>query len=97
MDLCLWFPQESKQLSWDDDEGSPEREPSPPMPTIPPPPPPAVVDDDLTSTWTTDIPDFVPNQLANVDDEEEPHAIALYDYFTDHPDDLCFSVSVYRF
>ncbi|CAH0677815.1 unnamed protein product [Spodoptera exigua] len=84
---------ESKQFGWDDEEGSPERELSPPMPTIPPPPPPAVVDDDVTSSWTSDIPDFEPNQLANVDDEEEPYAIALYDYFTDHPDDLCFSAN----
>ncbi|KAI5645762.1 SH3 domain-containing protein [Phthorimaea operculella] len=27
----------------------------------------------------------------SLDEQEEPHAIALFDYFTDHPDDLCFS------
>lgn len=26
-------------------------------------------------------------------DDEEPYAIALFDYYTDHHDDLCFSVS----
>lgn len=62
------------------------------MPTIPPPPPPVVTDDD--SSWATEMPDFASDQLANYDEDEEPYAIALFDYFTDHPDDLCFSVSV---
>ncbi|XP_047034299.1 actin-binding protein isoform X1 [Helicoverpa zea] len=83
---------ETKSLGWDDEECSPEREPSPPMPTIPPPPPPADADEDLTS-WPADIPDFAPDQLANSDEDEEPYAIALFDYFTDHPDDLCFSAN----
>ncbi|XP_075984420.1 SH3 domain-containing lethal (3) 05822 isoform X2 [Anticarsia gemmatalis] len=82
---------ESKPLSWDEDERdrelSPERD-SPPMPTIPPPPPPADVEDDVTSVWPAEEPD-----LANGDDEEEPYAIALFDYFTDHSDDLCFSAN----
>lgn len=86
---------ESKTFGWDDveEECSPERELSPPMPTIPPPPPPADADDDVTSAWTSDIPDFAPDQLANFEEEEEPYAIALFDYFTDHPDDLCFSAN----
>lgn len=90
--------QESKSFGWDDveEECSPERELSPPMPTIPPPPPPADADEDVTSAWTTDIPDFATDQLANFDEEEEPYAIALFDYFTDHPDDLCFSVSAFE-
>lgn len=60
------------------------------MPTIPPPPPPADIDEDVISVWPTDIPDLA----ANFDHgDEEPYAIALFDYSTDHPDDLCFSVS----
>ncbi|CAK1545599.1 unnamed protein product [Leptosia nina] len=77
-----------KHLSWDREE-SPEREKTPPMPSIPPPPPP-IVDEDLPVVWPEDLPDFdeVPNSHS---DEDEPHAIALFDYFTDHSEDLYFS------
>ncbi|XP_026735597.1 uncharacterized protein LOC113499349 isoform X1 [Trichoplusia ni] len=79
---------ESKPFGWDEIESSPERESSPPMPTIPPPPPPAIADEEVTGDWTSDFTDQFSSQ-----EEEEPHAIALFDYFTDHPDDLCFSAN----
>lgn len=81
--------QDSKTLSWEN-EGSPEREPTPPMPTIPPPPPP-VIEDDLPEVWPDDIPDLESLEIS--DEEEQPYAVALFDYFTDHQEDLCFSVS----
>lgn len=66
------------------------------MPSEPPPPPPAVVDEDLPVEWPEDVPDtdFTDNETNIISDHEEnkPYAIALFDYFTDHPDDLCFSV-----
>lgn len=90
---------ESKPFSWDDHEVSPERdlspdrEQSPPMPTMPPPPPPAEVDEDVTNVWATNAPQFPSNNFNGGDELEEPHAIALFDYFTDHPDDLSFSAN----
>ncbi|XP_049884983.1 SH3 domain-containing protein 19 isoform X2 [Pectinophora gossypiella] len=89
--VCNGFGDfESKPLSWED-EGSPEREWSPPMPSVPPPPPPAA-DDDLPPEWCGDATADLSEPLAQVPDlDDEPHAIALFDYFTDHPDDLCFS------
>ncbi|KAG6456100.1 hypothetical protein O3G_MSEX009571 [Manduca sexta] len=77
---------ESKPFNWDD-ECSPERECSPPMPTIPPTPPPLVTEEEGMS-WPSDEVDTaapIPN------DDEEPYALALFDYFTDHPDDLSFT------
>lgn len=59
------------------------------MPSIPPPPPPDVTDEDLPEAWPSDTVDFTV-----MDENSEPHGTALFDYFTDHPDDLCFSVSV---
>ncbi|XP_039759834.1 SH3 domain-containing protein 19 isoform X1 [Pararge aegeria] len=80
---------DSKTFSWDDEE-SPERESTPPMPTIPPPPPPEIVDDDLPLVWPED-PEFeLPD---NSDDDEEPYAIALFDYFSNLPGDLCFNAN----
>lgn len=63
------------------------------MPTIPPPPPPVILDDDLPVVWPEDQ-DLESLELADASDDEEPYAIALFDYFTNHPGDLCFSVSV---
>ncbi|XP_072933404.1 uncharacterized protein l(3)05822 isoform X2 [Epargyreus clarus] len=85
---------DSKPFSWD--EGSPERESSPPMPSIPPPPPPPIVDEDLPVVWSEEVPDFAFPEVAESppsEEEAEPYAVALFDYFTDHPDDLCFSVN----
>lgn len=84
-DIC-----DTKTLNWCEDN-RPEREASPPMPSIPPPPPPEVTDDDFTEPcWTSDEIDFAP-AIAEDEEIEEPYAIALFDYFTDHPDDLNFS------
>ncbi|CAG4959879.1 unnamed protein product [Colias eurytheme] len=80
------FVDSDQKLNWDH-EDSPERKPTPPMPTIPPPPPPQI-DDDLPVVWPDDIPDFDENDES---DDDEPHAIALFDYFTDHQEDLYFS------
>ncbi|RVE44866.1 hypothetical protein evm_010466 [Chilo suppressalis] len=81
---------DSKPLSW---ESSPERESSPPMPSIPPPPPPPISDEDLPLEWPEDadvVGEF--NAEPNLyEDETGPYGIALFDYFTDHPEDLCFS------
>lgn len=64
------------------------------MPSIPPPPPP-VVDEESPVEWPGDMPCYVVDALrGDVDQEQEPHAVALFDYFTDHPDDLCFSVTI---
>ena len=60
------------------------------MPTIPPPPPP-VLEDDLPEVWPDDIPDL---ESLDISDEEEPYAVALFDYFTGHHEDLCFSVCI---
>lgn len=79
---------DSKSLSWEREE-SPEREATPPMPTIPPPPPP-VIEDDLPEIWPDDIPDL---ESLDISDEEEPYAVALFDYFTGHHEDLCFSAN----
>lgn len=90
---------ESKPFSWDEEdrssdrELSPERDFSPPMPTIPPPPPPADLEEEETSVWPVDVQDFTSLDSSINDGGEEPHAIALFDYFTDHPDDLCFSAN----
>ncbi|XP_013166244.1 PREDICTED: SH3 domain-containing protein 19 isoform X1 [Papilio xuthus] len=80
---------DSKPFRWDDDS-SPEREPSPPMPTIPPPPPP-VVDDE--PTWPEDVQDFLSENILEDIEDTQPYAIALFDYFTDHEEDLCFSAN----
>ncbi|XP_053615413.1 uncharacterized protein l(3)05822 isoform X2 [Plodia interpunctella] len=89
----------SKLLGWDV-ELTRDRESSPPMPSIPPPPPPPVVDDDLPLAWPDDLPEELADELPDLPgldppshptELEEPYAIALFDYFTDHPDDLCFS------
>ncbi|XP_063357507.1 SH3 domain-containing protein 19 [Cydia amplana] len=80
---------DSTPFSWDRE--SPEREDresSPPMPTIPPPPPPPGAEDELAA-WP-DETDFASEDLPS---DEEPYAIALFDYFTDHPEDLCFSAN----
>ncbi|CAG4965929.1 unnamed protein product [Parnassius apollo] len=86
---------DSKPFRWDH-ESSPEREPSPPMPTIPPPPPPPVSDDDLVA-WPEDAQEFLAeNHIEDPrieDDNKQPYAIALFDYFTDHEEDLCFSAN----
>ncbi|CAF4915973.1 unnamed protein product [Pieris macdunnoughi] len=74
------FEDNDEKLLWDRD--SPEREKTPPMPTIPPPPPP-VIDDDLPVVWPDDLPD--------TDQNSEPYAVALFDYFTGHSEDLYFS------
>lgn len=63
------------------------------MPNIPPPPPPEV-DDDVPEPWTDDVLHFAAVN-SNIEDVEDPYAIALFDYFTDHPDDLNFSVSIF--
>lgn len=86
--------QNLRPIGWDV-ESSPERESSPPMPSIPPPPPPALDDDPPGEPLEEhlDWPDF--EHTEELDEDDEPHAIALFDYFTDHPDDLCFSVSVF--
>ncbi|XP_013186233.2 abl interactor 2 isoform X2 [Amyelois transitella] len=90
-----------KPIGWDV-EITRDRESSPPMPSIPPPPPPPVVDEDLPVAWPDDLPEELADQLPDLADldpqshlngHEEPYAIALYDYFTDHPDDLCFSAN----
>ncbi|KAL0819025.1 hypothetical protein ABMA28_008305 [Loxostege sticticalis] len=81
---------DSKPLSWD---SSPERESSPPMPSIPPPPPPPGADEDLPVEWPEEVPDFSSDSSFDAGETEKPHAIALFDYFTDHPDDLCFSAN----
>nr|XP_026497351.1 abl interactor 1 isoform X2 [Vanessa tameamea] len=81
---------DTKQLNWDHEE-SPEREPTPPMPTIPPPPPPPIIEDDLPVVWPEDIQVLDSPEVS--DEEEEPYAIALFDYFTDHQEDLCFSAN----
>jgi hypothetical protein len=63
------------------------------MPCVPPPPPPPVVDDELPVgvEWPEDT--FNEEEQGYVaNDTETPFGIALFDYFTDHPDDLCFSV-----
>lgn len=92
-DNLIFLHQDSKSFSWDDDS-SPEREPSPPMPTIPPPPPP-VVDDD--PTWPEDVQDFLSQNVLEDIEDMTPYAVALFDYFTDHEEDLCFSVSFFLF
>ncbi|XP_063832332.1 SH3 domain-containing protein 19 isoform X2 [Ostrinia nubilalis] len=76
------------RLAWD---SSPEPS-SPPMPSVPPPPPPPEADEDLPVEWPEEV-DF--NSEPNFDcaETEKPYAIALFDYFTDHPDDLCFSAN----
>lgn len=56
------------------------------MPREAPPPPPPL---DEPETWPEETEDFVDYTV----EDEEPYAIALFDYFTDHADDLCFSVS----
>ncbi|KAM3961214.1 SH3 domain-containing lethal (3) 05822 isoform 2-T2 [Aphomia sociella] len=81
----------TKPIGWNV-ERSLDRESSPPMPSVPPPPPPAVVDEDLPVEWPEDVPDFVAN-VNYADEDDEPYAVALFDYFTDHPDDLCFSMN----
>ncbi|CAG9567993.1 unnamed protein product [Danaus chrysippus] len=69
-------------FTWD---SSPERDSSPPMPTIPPPPPPVITDEDLPVVWPEDLDD-------DDDDDDEPYAIALFDYHTGHREDLSFTV-----
>ncbi|XP_041982854.1 abl interactor 2 isoform X2 [Aricia agestis] len=68
----------------------PERESTPPMPTIPPPPPP-VIDDDLPPVWPEDVEALVDGD--DGEDCDEPYAVALFDYYTGHQDDLCFSAN----
>ncbi|CAH2095324.1 unnamed protein product [Euphydryas editha] len=80
---------DSKPLNWDHEE-SPERDSTPPMPSIPPPPPPPIIDDDLPVVWPDDIQEL---ESEISDEEQEPYAIALFDYFTDHREDLCFSAN----
>lgn len=64
------------------------------MPSIPPPPPPAIDDDELTEPWPSEVDTVDVAQFKDLaTDEEVPYGIALYDFFTDHPDDLCFTVS----
>ncbi|CAH2054501.1 unnamed protein product, partial [Iphiclides podalirius] len=84
---------DSKQIRWDH-ESSPEREASPPMPTIPPPPPPPDVDDDVVP-WVEDQEFLAENLLDEqyVPDSSVPHAVALFDYYTDHEEDLSFSAN----
>ncbi|XP_068619553.1 uncharacterized protein l(3)05822 isoform X2 [Battus philenor] len=86
---------DSKPFSWDHDS-SPERESSPPMPTIPPPPPPPITDDDLDA-WPEDAQEFLAENLVEdlkvSDNKSEPHAVALFDYFTGHDEDLCFTAN----
>ncbi|CAG9793413.1 unnamed protein product [Diatraea saccharalis] len=76
--------------SW---ESSPERESSPPMPSIPPPPPPPITDEDIPFEWAGDVEVTSFNTDLDEDEAEKPYGVALYDYFTDHPDDLCFSTN----
>lgn len=77
------------KLNWEEnDVESEDREGSPPMPTIPPPPPPLLSDE--PTPWTDSM------NFEELISEDDPYAIALFDYFTDHPDDLCFSVSVFN-
>ncbi|XP_026761373.2 uncharacterized protein LOC113520289 isoform X1 [Galleria mellonella] len=80
----------TKPIGWDV-ERSTERESSPPMPCVPPPPPPEVVDEDLPVKWPENLSEFEADDDVG-EENEEPHAVALFDYITDHPDDLCFSV-----
>lgn len=77
----------TKLLSWDDDS-SPDREESPPMPSVPPPPPPAIEDEE--QTWPADA---CMTSSAHSGTCEEAYAIALFDYYTDHDDDLNFSAN----
>ncbi|XP_050672434.1 uncharacterized protein LOC126970519 isoform X1 [Leptidea sinapis] len=74
--------------SWECEENEPDRESTPPMPTIPPPPPPQLDDVDLPVEWPDDIQNFVEPDFIK---KEEPYAIALFDYCTDHNEDLRFS------
>ncbi|XP_059051843.1 abl interactor 2 isoform X2 [Achroia grisella] len=79
-------------IGWNVERSESDRESSPPMPCVPPPPPPAIVDEDLPVEWREDLSDFtVDGSPAAMD--EVPHAVALFDYFTDHPEDLCFSAN----
>ncbi|XP_037868097.1 SH3 domain-containing protein 19 isoform X2 [Bombyx mori] len=74
------------KLNWEEnDVESEDREGSPPMPTIPPPPPPLLSDE--PTPWTDSM------NFEELISEDDPYAIALFDYFTDHPDDLCFSAN----
>ncbi|KAJ2954797.1 hypothetical protein O0L34_g3104 [Tuta absoluta] len=92
--VCNGFGEnfETKPSMWEEEwsgrgESSPEREWSPPMPSVPPPPPPPADAADDANHADLPAPEWTPPR----DEQEEPYAIALFDYFTDHPDDLCFS------
>ncbi|KAL4703930.1 hypothetical protein ACJJTC_015377 [Scirpophaga incertulas] len=80
---------ESKYTCWD---SSPEREPSPPMPLVPPPPPPIIDDEDLAVEWPEDNNTNLTNLNCCNNQVESPYGLALFDYFTDHTEDLCFKV-----
>lgn len=81
---------EPRTTSWVDDDAF-ERESSPPMPSMPPPPPPAV--DPLEDPgWDASDPDL-DSLSAFAPAQDEPYAVALFDYCTDHPEDLSFAVS----
>lgn len=86
------FQDDPKPFSWDADDAF-ERESSPPMPSIPPPPPPAI-DPLEDSGWPDDDLESAITEFSLADSEQdEPHAIALFDYCTGHPEDLSFTVS----
>ncbi|KAL4703060.1 hypothetical protein ACJJTC_005598 [Scirpophaga incertulas] len=81
---------ESKYTCWD---SSPEREPSPPMPLVPPPPPPIIDDEDLAVEWPEDNNTNLTNLNCCNNQVESPYGLALFDYFTDHTEDLCFKAN----
>ncbi|CAG9112753.1 unnamed protein product [Plutella xylostella] len=88
---------DAKPFTWDrPHEPSPERDYSPPMPSVPPPPPPAL-DDDLPALDDGDLPwpeDLdTPLTSSTLAQDEEPYAVALFDYATGHPDDLSFKAN----
>jgi len=69
-----------------------EKEGSPPMPNVPPPPPPPEALDVLLSgpkVPPRPTKQFVPEDVPSGPD---PYCIAQYDYSSDHPDDLSFTV-----
>ncbi|GLH00036.1 Uncharacterized protein GBIM_06506 [Gryllus bimaculatus] len=63
------------------------REWSPPMPSVPPPPPPENVNSEID--FPISLPDLPPRK-PQVSNKKMPHGVALYDYETNHPDDLAF-------
>ncbi|XP_049806611.1 SH3 domain-containing protein 19 [Schistocerca nitens] len=58
----------------------------PPMPSIPPPPPPPEVVEELAKI----APPIPPKPLSQIDNQNKPHGVALFDYDSPHPDDLSF-------